>query len=313
MEIKPRKPRPLRVSTRCIILAMLSATAISALVEETRGDTIFTPAAGTQTLATIDTNSLAADTVGPFDVLPPDPPAAATLSISAAFGADGTTLYTLLNTLAETEENVSSQLAIIDQATGKITAVGQPHPLNVVAMEVDAGNTIWATGFNLNPNPAFPGLNWFGDSKLYQINKVTGALTEVGETNINDGPIMDLAIDAAGTVWATTRNRLWTLDTATGASTHITDISGVTEGRPEGAEIMGIFFDSDDTLLGTEIATGDLLTIDTTTGNATFAGATGLANPHGGDIFVPEPSTFLLVAVAFGVFGHAWRLGKRIA
>ena len=299
---------------RRIRLALLLATAIFAAVEQASSDTIFTPAAGTQTLATIDTGSLIVDTIGPFDVPPPDPPAAATLAISGAFSADGTTLYTLLNTVSETADHVSSQLATINQTTGKITPVGLTHPFNLVAMEVDDNDTILATGFDLNPNPVFPGLNWFGDSVLYQINKVTGALTPVGETNINDGPIMDLAIDASGSVWATTRNRLWTLNTTTGASTHKADISGVTDGRPVGAEIMGIYFDSNNTLFGTDVVTGDLFTIDTTSGNATFIGATGLANPHGGDILIPEPSTLALVAVGLlCVFGHAWRRRRQVA
>ena len=85
-----------------------------------------------------------------------------------------------------------------------------------------------------------------------------------------------------------------TLDTSTGASTYRTDIHGVTEGRPEGAEIMGVFFDANNTLFGTDVVTGDLFTINTTTGNTTFVSATGIANPHGGDIFVPEPSAILL-------------------
>ncbi len=179
-----------------IHLSLLPAIIAFSAVSQAGGDTIFTPAAGNQTLATIDTSPLSIATVGAFDVPPPSPPAAATIAISAAFSADGETLYTLLNTLAETAENVSSQLATIDAKTGKISSVGKIHPFNLVAMEVDTDNTIWATGFDLNPNPAFPGMNWFGDSKLYQIHRDTGALTEIGETNITDGPIMDLAINA---------------------------------------------------------------------------------------------------------------------
>ncbi len=280
-------------------ISLLLAVAIFTPLRETRGDVIFTPAAGSQTLATMDTNSAAVVTRGPFDA-PPAAGADATLSISAAFNADGTKLYTPLNGVAETKENVSSQLAIIDQDSGQISTMGQMHSFNLVAMEIDSDDTILATGFDLNPNPAFPGLNWFGDSMLYEIDKDSGALTLVGETNIQDGPIMDLAFDAAGTLWATTRNRLWTLDTSTGASTHQADISGVTEGRP-GTEIMGIYFDSNDVLFGTDIVTGDLFTINTTTGGATFVSATGLANPHGGDIFVPEPSGVLTLAGLFCV------------
>ena len=257
--------------------------------------------------------------MGPFNLEQPgeEDPALLTIAISAAFSADGSKLYTLINTLAELEENVSSQLGIIDQTSGTITPIGAEHPFNLVAMEVDSEDNILATGFDLNPNPVFENFNWFGDSKLYNVNKETGELTEIGETNIDDGPIMDLAIDSEGTVWATTRNKLWTLDTVTGELTLRTDISGVTEGRPEGAEIMAIFFDANDTLWGTDIETGDLFTIDTITGNAEFITATGFAQPngpHGGDFFVPEPSAVTLVAVGlFGVLGSARRRRKRLA
>ena len=166
--------------------------------EKARADTIYTPEAGTQTLATINANSLDVTTIGPFNVMPPDAPAAATLAISAAFSADGNTLYTMLNTLAEVEENAGAQLATIDQTTGNITAIGQMHPFNLVAMEVDNDDTIFVTGFDLNPNPAFPGLNWFGDSTLYEIDKTTGELTEVGETNIHDGPHYGLGLRCSG-------------------------------------------------------------------------------------------------------------------
>ena len=197
--------------------------------------------------------------------------------------------------MAETKENVSSQLAIIDQDTGQISTMGQMHSFNLVAMEIDSDNTILATGLNLNPNPAFPGLNWFGDSMLYEIDKDSGALTLVGETNIQDGPIMDLAFDAAGTLWATTRNRLWTLDTSTGASTHQADISGVTEGRPS-RRWWGI---PTQTTCCLERRNGHVFACQT--GGATFVSATGLANPHGGDIFVPEPSGVLTLAGLFCV------------
>ena len=272
-------------------LAIGLTSANFGLVEEARSDTIVTPVAAFN-LGTIDTTALNTSIVGPFDLTQPLPGEGGllTIAISGAFSADGSEYYTLINTLAEAEEDVSSQLGKVDLGTGKIEPIGEENDFNIVAMEIDSNDQILATGFHLFPNPAFPGLNWFGDSKLYSIDPKTGAPHEIGETGIDEGPIMDLAINAKGEVWATTANKLWTLNKHNGKSTFEVEISGVTDGRPPGAEVMGIFFDSRDTLWGTDIVTGDLFTIDTETGIAEFVMETGWVQPggpHGGDIYVP--------------------------
>ncbi|NQZ98720.1 MAG: PEP-CTERM sorting domain-containing protein [Myxococcales bacterium] len=68
-------------------------------------------------------------------------------------------------------------------------------------------------------------------------------------------------------------------------------------------EVMGIMFDSSDTLFATtHVTNSPLYTLDVVTGAASIVGTTMFHKPHGGDIYVipapvPEPSTLLLVAL----------------
>lgn len=277
-----------------VVACCLSFLTATLSVEQARGETIFT-AVGGGALGKVDTTDANPGMiVGPFGIPPAEPPGLATIAISGAFNADGTKMYTLLNTLAETEDAVSSQLGVIDDInSGTVTPIGEVHPFNIVAMEVDSSDNILATGFDLNPGPV-PPTNWFGDSKLYNIDKDTGALTEIGDTGIDD-PIMDLAIDGKGKLWATTRNKLWTINPKNGRSKFEVDITGILDdgSPPTPAEIMSIYFDSNDQLLGTDVKTGDLYSIDTKTGEADFLKATGwdirvgFQFSHGGDIYNP--------------------------
>ena len=277
-----------------IIFTLFLATITLTSLDESHGDTIFT-AVGGGALGKV--NSLDANPgtiVGSFRLTAPQPPALSTGVISGAFNADGTKIYTLINTLAPTKDNVSSQLGVIDDIeNGTITPIGEVHPFNIVAIEVDSADNVLATGFDLNPGPFAP-LNFFGDSKLYNIDKDSGALTEIGETGIDD-PIMDLAIDGRGKLWATSRNKLWTINPNNGLSKFEVDITGISDdgSPPIPAEIMSIYFDSNDQLLGTDAKTGDLFRIDTMTGEAKFMKTTGWdirvgsRFPHGGDIYNP--------------------------
>lgn len=280
---------------RRFIFPLLLATITLASLDESRGDTIFT-AVGGGALGKVDTSDANLGTiVGSFGIVPAPPPQLS-VAISGAFNADGTKIYTLVNTLTPTDEpeGASSQLGVIENIeSGMITPIGPLNPFNIVAIEVDSQDTIFATGFDLNPNPLGEP-SWFGDSMLYNIDKDTGALTEVGDTGIDD-PIMDLAIDGKGKLWATTRNKLWTINPKNGRSKFQVDITGIFDDGlpPLPAEIMSIYFDSNDQLLGTEVKTGDLYSIDTKTGEADFVKATGwdiregFQFSHGGDIYNP--------------------------
>jgi hypothetical protein len=95
---------------------------------------------------------------------------------------------------------------------------------------------------------------------------------------------MDFAFDSAGVMWATTANKLYTVDRSTGVSQHVAHITGVdpATGDPT-TEIMGIMFDEQNVLYATAFIEGSpLFTIDTTTGVATVLAEPRLSFPHGG-------------------------------
>jgi hypothetical protein len=182
-----------------------------------------------------------------------------------------------------------SRLVRIDTQIGRATPVGFANPVNTVGLDFGPDGTAYVAGFD---QPAFA---MKGDPNLYSIDIDTGALTLVGNTGIDR--IMDFAFDAAGTMWATTANELYTIDTSTGTSQHVTTIVGVdTVTNDPNAEIMGIMFDAQDVLYATAFIEGSpLFTIDTVTGQATVVAESGLFFPHGGDIQVCAASQVLYV------------------
>ena len=232
---------------------------------------------------------------GPGYDFPNDP----VLVASAAFDVDGT-LYTIVNTLKLGEqESVSSQLAIIDIDTGSIRLIGDPNPVNLIGLEIDAQGRIYATGFDLPPAIV-------GDDHLYTIDKETGQAVDMGPTGIDR--IMDLAFDGAGTLYATSGNMLYTIDPANGQVLSTVEITGVPEqwfDDPEGggrklqpSEVMTIAFDKHGTLHALSMKAfsyprlevngaphgAPLLRIDPNTGKVTVVAWTGAPNFHSGDI-----------------------------
>ncbi|QDU49638.1 PKD domain-containing protein [Gimesia panareensis] len=185
-------------------------------------------------------------------------------TFATAFDTDGSgTLYTLVDGWSG-----NAHLATINLTTGAATPVAGPGTgTNMISLEVAADGTMYGIGYN--------------DRILYQIDKTTGAATAIGNTGIVGN--MDLAFDSTGTLWATTGNHLWTIDTTTGASTFQTNITGISSGS-----VMGIMFDSSDRLLATRFTVDSpLYAIDTTTGTATIISTnTTFAFPHGGDILL---------------------------
>ena len=185
-------------------------------------------------------------------------------TFAAAFETDGSgTLYTLVDGWSG-----NAYLATVDTSTGTATPVAGPGTgTNMISLEVASDGTIYGVGYN--------------DRILYQIDKTTGSATAIGYTGISLN--MDLAFDSSGTLWGTSGNHLWTINTLTGTATHQATINGVLSGM-----IMGIMFDSSDRLLATSYTTNSpLYEIDTTTGAATvIASDTTFNLPHGGDIFL---------------------------
>ena len=233
-----------------------------------------------------------------------DFPADPVLVASAAFDVDGT-LYTLINTVRIPPTNPTptfSQLAIIDIRTDEITRIGDPTPLNLVAMEIDACGQIYAAGFSTSNGVLV------GDTHLYTIDKETGTATDIGDTGIET--IMDLAFDSRGNLYATVANNLYTLDPETGQVLSDVEINGVPIQRITGAlcgeapdcdwqsEVMTLAFDKHDVLyampqvgfhrtlpeLDGKPHGAPLLEIDPDTGDATLITWTGEPKFHGGDI-----------------------------
>lgn len=208
--------------------------------------------------------------------------------IGLAFDLDGT-LYTTLNYLAFDPADCWSQLAKVDAVTGAVTRIGDRFPMNTSGPEIDACGNLYVLGFDV------PHLGYVhGDRFLYRMDKWTGEATPVGYTG-DDHEWMDMAFDSQGRLWGTWGNRLYLIDTETGAATMVTRIVGVPGDPPPPPytmiqEVMSIAFDENDVLYGTamnvEWETGHgspVMRIDTTTGQATFLGYTERGYNHGGD------------------------------
>jgi hypothetical protein len=195
---------------------------------------------------------------------------------AAAFSPDGSTLYGILGW-----NTSNDRLGKYNVATGTITPVsgnvfGVPAML---ALEVSSNGILY-------------GGSWGTTNNFFSINPTTGIATIIGSTGFDS--VMDFAFDSQGTLWAVNNFDLWKINTGTGAATHVTAIQG-TNNNP----VMGIMFDGNDVLYATEYTSSSVLyTINTTTGNATLVGNTGLFYAHGGDIFsVPEPTSFALLGI----------------
>lgn len=229
-----------------------------------------------------------------------------------SFNVDGS-MYTFVSWLNATSDGFLdptwqepwSQLARVDTRTGVMTYIGEPVALHYAGGEIDGCGSMYVTGFSVgDPATYDPVTNTFtpnyifGDSNLYRVTLATGARTLIGDTGRTDW--MDLAFDAQGRLWATTKNELWQIDTATAKATFVTAIHGVPQEDPridpanEGyMEVMTIAFSSEgksETLWATamrgfsyDFGNAPVMTIDTRTGNATLVGWTDKAFNHGGD------------------------------
>jgi hypothetical protein len=222
-----------------------------------------------QSLGLLDTVTGEFTDVGPYEL--PE----ATGMTATAFAPDGTLYGTVQG--FDAREGMS-QLVLIDPQTGKANAVGFANPVNVVCLDFGPDGVAYVAGFE-KPEYAMTGY-----PNLYSIDTATGQMTSIGNTGI-DG-IRDFAFDSAGTMWATTANELYTIDTSTGACQHAVTITGVdTATNDPAAEIKGIMFDENDVLYATAFIEGSpLFTIDTITGEATAAAQPGLFFPQGGAI-----------------------------
>ncbi|MBT4499765.1 MAG: hypothetical protein HOC74_18705 [Gemmatimonadetes bacterium] len=250
-------------------------------------------------LSTIDIRTGVGTPIATFQIDPNDGYADAFVTpYGVAFDVDGT-MYTTVNWFDGVREHSSSRLARVNRLTGELTYIGDPYPMNFAGPEMDKGGNIYSTGFTVG-DPATGGEPpiVFGDSYLYTLDKNTGEATRIGDTGHTEW--MDLEFDSQGRLWSTFGNKLYTLDTQTGASTFVTDIVGVPQDNVPGVcpedwpymEVMSLAFDEHDVLWATAIrgfsnceeVDTPVMRIDTETGLATVVGYTHLGYNHAGDI-----------------------------
>ncbi len=275
------------------IVSCLAAVVCTVSIE---AGEIYTPHERHTRLGIIDPATGAGTDIGSFEQSEPGYRLA-----SAAFDVQGD-----LYSIALLPANAGSQLLSVDLTTGAATTIGPRGDIPLLGMEVDANDTMYAVQY------VVPEIGLGGDPELFTVDRSSGALTPIGNTGVVRS--MDLAFDSQDTLWILGGpdggNKLYTIDTNTGASTFVTEITGIVEATEPTVEMMGIMFDEHDNLYGTAFLpapepnpfTSPLFSIDTATGAATVIGQTGLRLPHGGDYLVPEPSSSLLVLVG-GLLG----------
>jgi hypothetical protein len=211
-------------------------------------------------------------------------------ALGLTFDLDGT-VYILNNWLLGTNPYLA-ELTKIDLNTGATTVVAEIDN-HFCGSEIDACGNLYTVGFEPPPpNYGYYFSPLYGD-KLCRIDKYTGEVTPIGDgTGLPD--IMDLAFDSHGTLWATTQNKLYTIDLDDGIANWVADITNVPpapEGESNPMMIMSIAFDNNDILYGTAIVgfcvvcnnISPIMRIDTETGAGTVLGYSELGYNHGGD------------------------------
>lgn len=204
-----------------------------------------------------------------------------------AFDLDGT-IFTTLNYLSFVPEECYSLLARVNPQTGETTVIGEPIPQNTSGPEIDACGNVYVLGFDVPP------LGYIhGDRYLYRVDKYTGVPTQIGYTG-DHHEWMDMAFDSEGRLWGTYGNKLYIIDTQTGAATFITNIYGVPDAEPPRLmEVMSTGFDEHDVLYGMGLTVhydhpqgSPVMRIDTASGVATLLGYSNTTwAGHGGDTY----------------------------
>ncbi len=211
--------------------------------------------------------------------------------VGFAFDLDGS-MYTIIGAYSFDETLAQSRFASIDPVTGAVTYIGDPVAWNYCGPDIDSHGNFYVCGMDV------PHLGYIhGTGRLYTVNKATGVFAEIGPLDVEITDWMDLAFDSHDQLWGTTQNKLFKIDTATGAITDIIPILGVPGDPPPEPytimqEVMTIAFDDKDVLYGTAINvewdTGHgapVMKIDTVTGQTTQLGFTEKPYNHGGDIY----------------------------
>jgi hypothetical protein len=212
--------------------------------------------------------------------------------LGLTFDLDGS-VYIIVDWLFGADPYLA-ELFKVDLNTGSTTSIAT-FENHFCGSEIDACGNLYTVGF-CPPNPPNDGAYFsplYGD-KLCRIDKYTGEVTPIGEgTGLVD--IMDMAFDSHGTLWATTQNKLYTINLETGVAAWACDITNVGPPAPPGDPgrmVMSIAFDKHDVLWGTAVVgfcnvcdnlTG-VMRINQVTGEGTLLGIDGVQGTnHGGD------------------------------
>ena len=190
----------------------------------------------------------------------------------------------------------SSTLATVNTSTGVATPVGAGTYIPELMALVFA------------PNGTLYGASW-GTDDLYTIDPTTGAATEIGYLGFSD--VMDLAFSPSGQLYGLS-DGLYEINTTTGAGTQVDATAG-------DGYLMGLTITPSGQFLATDYWGGStpLYTLNPADGSVTAIGDTGIPYAMGltyeGVAGVPEPTTWALMLLGFGLAGAAVRSSRRQA
>lgn len=229
-------------------LVGLSAACDSPTGPSSEASVIYATAQEGAVLVAIDPGTGAASVVG-------------SLNVSGAFAmaarADGV-FFTVTD--SGFTSNPNARLATVDPRTGAATVFGQPFGVYLRMMGLAFSNE----GVLYGSSPI--------TQSLYRIDLRTGLPERVGPFGVNG--VMDLAFDAAGTMFANTQTAIYRVDQGTGAAALVTRVTGA-------QRLMGIAFDANGSLYATTFAAeSELYRIDMSTGSATLVGRAGQPFVH---------------------------------
>lgn len=221
------------------------------------------------------------------------------------------------------------QLIAIDQTTAATTAIGSSAGVRVGLVHSSLTGSTYGRSFNdffavdlvtgvsslIGPSGGFlTGLTLNaaqtlaysidqGNGELYSISLTTGAATLIGATGI--GVPLDLSTNSAGVVYVADINGgIYTVNTSNGAASFVSQLA------PEG--LTSIDFDENDDLYGIGIGSDSLYR-----GLLTAPVVIGFLNPTYGDVrgiefvngtaAIPEPATWAMFILGFGLVGSSMR------